>query len=149
MCWSRHAREPGEKMAEGYSETPLARKLGIKAGFRMCVIDPPEHYWDLLGDLPANVSLHESGEGSLDLIHLFVKDKTLLEKYIGTLRQCILPTGMIWVSWPKKSSRVATNLSEDIIRDLALKGALVDTKVCAVDETWSGLKLVIRLRDRS
>jgi hypothetical protein len=135
-------------MTAGYSGTPLVRKLGIKAGFKMCVIDPPQNYWHLLADLPENVSVGEPGEGAFDLIHIFATDKAQLEAQMGTLKQYILPAGMIWVSWPKKSSKVATNLNENLIRDLALKSGLVDTKVCAVDETWSGLKLVIRLRDR-
>jgi hypothetical protein len=126
----------------------LVRKLGIKAGFKMCVIDPPQNYWHLLDDLPENVSVGGPGEGAFDLIHIFATDKAQLEAQIDTLKQRILPAGMIWVSWPKKSSKVATDLNENLIRDLALKSGLVDTKVCAVDETWSGLKLVIRLRDR-
>jgi hypothetical protein len=136
-------------MAAGHSGTPLVRKLGIKAGFKMCVIDPPQNYWHLLGDLPENVSVGRPGEGVFDLIHVFAKDGAQLEAQIEKLKQHIVPAGMIWVSWPKKSSKVATDLNENLIRDLALKSGLVDTKVCAVDETWSGLKLVIRLRDRA
>jgi len=135
-------------MVSGYSKSPLVKKLGIKAGFKMCVIDPPPNYWDLLGPLPEHVSTHEPGEHGLDAIHVFVRDKQQIEDQIGVFRERMAPTGMIWVSWPKKSSRVATDLDENVIRDLALKNGLVDTKVCAVDETWSGLKLVIRLRDR-
>ncbi len=139
-------------MPTGYSEAPLARKLGIKAGIKrikLRVIDPPANYWDLLGPLPDNVSIAEPDEGRFDFIHVFVTDKAQLEEQLGELRARIVPAGMIWVSWPKKSSRVATDLSESIIRDLALSSGLVDVKVCAVDATWSGLKLVIRLRDRS
>ena len=135
-------------MVSGYSKSPLVKKLGIKAGFKICVIDPPPNYWDLLGPLPERVSIHEPGEHGLDEIHVFVRDKQQIEDQIGVFRERMAPTGMIWVSWPKKSSRVATDLDENVIRDLALKNGLVDTKVCAVDETWSGLKLVIRLRDR-
>ena len=136
-------------MPAGYSGTPLARKLGIKAGFKMRVIDPPSNYWGLLGTLSDNVSIGEPDEGRFDFIHIFVTDKTRLEEQLSELRARIAPAGMIWVSWPKKSSRVATDLSEPIIRDLALGSGLVDVKVCAVDAIWSGLKLVIRLRDRS
>ena len=136
-------------MPAGYSGTPLVRKLGIKAGFKIWVIDPPPDYWDLLGPLPDNVSVGGPDERRLDFIHLFVTDRARLEAQLGELRAHIAPAGMIWVSWPKKSSRMATDLSEAVIRDLALAGGLVDVKVCAVDATWSGLKLVIRLRDRS
>jgi hypothetical protein len=136
-------------MVSGYSKTPLVKKLGIKAGFKMRVIDPPPNYWDLLGSLPEHVSVHAPGEAGLDVIHVFVRDRQQIEDQIEVLRESIAPAGMIWVSWPKKSSRAATDLSENVIRDLALKNGLVDTKVCAVDETWSGLKLVIRLRDRA
>lgn len=127
----------------------LVRKLGIKAGFKMCIIDPPQNYWHLLDDLPENVSVGKPGEGAFDLIHIFATNKAQLEAQMGTLKQRIVPAGMIWVSWPKKSSKVATDLNENLIRDLALKNGLVDIKVCAVDETWSGLKLVIRVRDRT
>jgi len=136
-------------MPAGYSGTPLVHKLGIKAGFKMRVIDPPPNYWDLLGTLPDNVSIGEPDEGRFDFIHVFVADRARLEEQLGELRARIAPAGMIWVSWPKKSSQVATDLSEPIIRDLALGSGLVDVKVCAVDAIWSGLKLVIRLRDRS
>jgi hypothetical protein len=122
--------------------------LGIKAGFTICVIDPPKNYWDVLGDLPQGITMREPGEGPFDLIHVFARDRVQLEERIETLKESIVSAGMIWVSWPKKASRVATDLNENVVRDVALKNGLVDTKVCAVDETWSGLKLVIRLRDR-
>jgi hypothetical protein len=136
-------------MVAGYSKTPLIKKLGIEAGFKMCVIDPPPNYWDLLGPLPERVSAHDPGADGLDVIHVFVRERQQIEAQIRVLRERIAPAGMIWVSWPKKSARAATDLDENVIRDLALKNGLVDTKVCAVDETWSGLKLVIRLKDRS
>ncbi len=136
-------------MPAGYSGTPLVRKLGIKAGFKLWVIDPPPGYWDLLGPLPDNVSIGAPDEGRFDFVHVFVTDRARLEGQLGELRARIAPAGMIWVSWPKKSSQVATDLSEPTIRDLALRSGLVDVKVCAVDAIWSGLKLVIRLRDRS
>lgn len=135
-------------MTSSYSGTPLVRKLGVKPGYNMCVIDPPGHYWELLGDLPENVSVRELGEGAFDVIHVFARDRSQLKKQMPTLRDCIFPNGMIWVSWPKKASKVATDLSENVVRDLALKNRLVDVKVAAVDGTWSGLKLVIRLKDR-
>ncbi len=135
-------------MTSGYSGTPLVQKLGIKPGYKMCVIDPPDNYWDLLGELPENVSVRELGEAMFDFIHVFARDRSQLEAQMPTLRDRIIPNGMIWVSWPKKASKVATDLSENVVRDLALKNWLVDVKVAAVDGTWSGLKLVIRLRDR-
>ena len=136
-------------MTSGYSGTPLKRKLGIKPGYRICVIDPPGNYWDLLGELPEDVSVRQLGLGSLDFIHVFARDRAQLAERIPTLRDRIVPNGMIWVSWPKKASKVATDLSENVVRDLALKNRLVDVKVAAVDNTWSGLKLVIRLKDRA
>jgi hypothetical protein len=123
--------------------------LGIKPGFKLCIIDPPQNYWALLGELPANVDVGELDTGRFDFIHVFVKDKARLEVWMGALKEHMLPAGMIWVSWPKRSSKVATDLNENVVRDLALHSGLVDVKVAAVDETWSGLKLVIRLKDRS
>jgi hypothetical protein len=135
-------------MTAGYSGTPLVRKLGIKTGFKMCVVNPPDHYWQLLGDMPDQVSVRQLDEGAFDFIHFFTQDKAQLEAHIGELRECITPAGMIWVSWPKKASGVVSDVDENVVRDLALKNGLVDVKVVAVDDTWSGLKLVIRLRDR-
>jgi hypothetical protein len=138
----------GMLMPAGYSATPLVRKLGIKPGFKMCVINPPDHYWQLLGDLPDYVSVRQLSEGSFDLIHFFTQDKAQLEARMSELRGCITPAGMIWVFWPKKASGVVSDVNENVVRDLALKNGLVDVKVAAVDDIWSGLKLVIRLRDR-
>ena len=135
-------------MAAGYSKTPLVRKLGIKEGFKMCVINPPGNYWELLGDLPDGVSIWKLDEGGLDFIHFFTRHRAQLEESIGALKAKMVPAGLIWVSWPKKASRVPTDLDENVVRKVALRSGLVDTKVAAVDETWSGLKLVIRLKDR-
>jgi hypothetical protein len=132
----------------GYAGTPLGMKLGIKDGMAMALVDPPDNYWELVGDLPEDASVLPVGEGPFDFIHIFVKDRARLEGLLGELRGQIVPYGMIWVSWPKGSSRVPTNLDENSVRQLALASGLVDVKVCAVDETWSALKLVIRLRDR-
>lgn len=134
----------------GYSGTPLIRKLGIKEGFTVSVIDPPSNYWKLLGRLPADVEvLKESSRRPLDFIHVFARDATALKRQLKAVRKKIVPNGMIWVSWPKKASRVPTDLDGNVIRDLAFQNRLVDVKVCAVDETWSGLKLVIRVKDRA
>ncbi len=134
----------------GYSGTPLIRKLGIKEGFTVLVIDPPSNYWKLLGRLPADVELlKKSSRRRLDFVHVFATDATPLKRQLKTVRNKIVPNGMIWVSWPKKASRVPTDLDGNVIRDLAFQNRLVDVKVCAVDETCSGLKLVIRIKDRA
>jgi hypothetical protein len=128
----------------GYSGTPLAKKLGIKSGFTIKLIDQPEYYLSLFSDFPKDISIKNKAKKDLDLIHCFVKSKKELEKILPGLKKEIVPNGMIWISWPKKTSKVETDITENMIRDLALKAELVDVKVCAVDETWSGLKLVIR-----
>ncbi len=134
----------------GYSGTPLIRKLGIKEGFKVSVINPPSNYWRLLGRLPADVELlKKSSRRPLDFVHVFATDATALKRQLKTVRNKIVPNGMIWVSWPKKASRVPTDLDGNVIRDLAFRNSLVDVKVCAVDESWSGLKLVIRVKDRA
>ena len=133
----------------GYSGTPLIKKLGIKPDYALVVVDPPENYWDLLGDLPEGVAVREPGEDApLDFLHLFVTSKADLERSLPLVTKQVKPQGMIWVSWPKKSSGRWTGLTEDLIREVALFQGLVDVKVCAVDEIWSGLKLVTRLKDR-
>lgn len=135
-------------MKVGYSGKYLAQKLGIKAGYVIGVVDPPENYWELVRPLPDNVSIVNVGNGLLNLVHVFVKEKSVLAIQLEKSRKYILSDGMIWVSWPKKSSKVQTDITEDVVREFALKLGLVDTKVCAVDEVWSGLKLVIRLKNR-
>lgn len=135
-------------MPAGYSGTPLVRKLGIKGGMRLLVIDEPKDYWELLGELPHGVRVGDGGEGDVDLIHVFVKERRDLEERLAGLKKRMRPSGMIWVSWPKRAAKVPTDVTEDVVRGVALAEGLVDVKVCAVDETWSGLKLVVRLRDR-
>jgi hypothetical protein len=135
-------------MPAGDSNKPLAQKLGIKRGFTVAVINPPENYWDLLETLPDDVAVQDIDGGPFDLIHVFTTEKKVLERNLERLKDRIAPDGMIWVSWPKKSSKVQADLNENVIRELALGIGLVDVKVVAVDETWSGLKLVIRLKDR-
>jgi hypothetical protein len=130
-------------MPAGYSGTPLARKLGIKPGFRVAAVDAPSNYRKLLSPMPDDVQIVEGVSRSTDLIHLFVTRKARLQKaLLAYLKNA--SGAVIWVSWPKKSSKVETDISEDTIRALALPMGLVDVKVCAVDETWSGLKLVLR-----
>jgi hypothetical protein len=132
----------------GYSRTPLSRKLGIKPGFNVLIIAPPRHYRALLEPLPVGVRLRRSGAGPFDMIHVFSTRVRELEPELRRLEAMMPDQGMIWVSWPKRSSGVSTDLDENTVRELALKARLVDVKVCAVDETWSGLKLVRRLKDR-
>jgi hypothetical protein len=132
----------------GYSGTPLIRKLGIKEGFRLSVVNEPGDYWSLLGKLPSGVEVAGPRAGSLDFIHGFVTRRADLEKRMPGWRRRIVPTGMIWVSWPKKASGVTSDVTEDVVRAAAFANKLVDVKVCAVDEIWSGLKLVIRREDR-
>jgi len=133
----------------GYSSTPLAKKLGIKAGFNLKLVNAPEHYFDLFTDLPGDIAFEDAPQIKKDFIHFFTRKK---DEYITTLPELKLqlkPNGMIWVSWPKKSSKAVTDITEDIIRNYAIEIGLVDIKVCAVDEVWSGLKLVIPVKDRS
>jgi len=128
----------------GYSGTALVDKLGFKAGDKVCYVNPPEGFGSLLGVLPAGVRVRADLVGPLDLIVVFVTERRLFEQRLTALRRGLAPAGMLWVAWPKKASGVRTDVTEDVIRAVALPTGLVDTKVCAIDETWSGLRLVIR-----
>lgn len=133
----------------GYSGTPLVQKLGIKDGFRVAFPGAPSGFPGLLVGLPAGVEAVGDGDrGPLDLAVLFTTSRADLASGFAALSQRLKPAGMLWVSWPKKASGVATDLTEDVVRAVGLEAGLVDTKVCAVDETWSGLKFVIRVKDR-
>lgn len=132
----------------GYSGTPLAKKLGIKDGFHISLINAPEYYMELFTDLPPNLFFDDDKADEIDLIHFFTKSADEYTKLLPDLKQHIKSNGIIWISWPKKASKVATDTTEDIIRNFAIKTGLVDIKVCAVDEIWSGLKLVIPVKDR-
>jgi len=134
--------------ATGYSSTPLVKKLGIKEGFVIRLVNEPSHFFDLLVGMPGNVTLVKDKKKAKDLVHYFTTSIAELERDIVSLRKEIFPNGMIWVSWPKKASEIATDITEDLIRDIALKNGLVDIKVCAVDDVWSGLKLVVPVKDR-
>lgn len=125
----------------GYSGTPLVQKLGLKSGFNMRVMNEPDGYWDWISPLPDAVKIR--AKTNLDFAHLFVTRQAVYKTEVLKLRDALKPNGMIWISWPKKSSKVETDLDENLIRDFALKNKLVDVKVCAVNEIWSGLKLVI------
>lgn len=133
----------------GYSGTLLGEKLGIKPGFNILLINAPEHYFSLFTDLPAGLTVNNDALPTKDLIHFFTKQKDEYLNLLPALKQQIKPNGIIWVSWPKKASKVPTDITEDVIRNFALQSGLVDIKVCAVDEVWSGLKLVIPVADRS
>ncbi len=135
--------------ATGYSGTPLAKKLGIKEGFKIRLVDQPDYYFNLFTDLPESLSILKDKKTKKNLIHYFTKSAAALHKDIVELRNEIEPNGMIWISWPKKASKIATDITEDTIRELALTKGLVDIKVCAVDEVWSALKLVIPVKDRA
>jgi hypothetical protein len=128
----------------GYSGTPLIKKLGLNAEMTAMFRHAPAHYADLLVGLPDDLKLVKQFRGVLDFIHLFVTERAVLEEEVQRCLAHLAPTGMIWVSWPKKASKVETDITEDVIREIILPLGLVDVKVCAVDDVWSGLKLVIR-----
>lgn len=132
----------------GYSGTPTAKKLGIKPGMTLTVLNAPGAYRQLIDGLPEDVNVRTSLRGRTALVHLFVTREADLKKRLGAMRAAIEPDGAIWVSWPKRASKQPTDITEDVIRRLALAERLVDVKVCAVDATWSGLKLVIPLAHR-
>jgi hypothetical protein len=128
----------------GYSGTPLAKKLGYKSGCRAVVTGAPEDYLSWLHPLPVGVEFERAAGSKTDLVHIFVTKQVTLSKHLVALRKKLKVEACVWVSWPKKASRVATDITEDVIRRLALPLGFVDVKVCAVSEIWSGLKLVVR-----
>ena len=132
----------------GYSGTPLPKQLGIKEDFRVALIRMPADVRAELRDALAGCRIVQDLAGPLDFIHLFSKSRVELEKEIPRAARALAPAGMLWISWPKKSSGVATDLTEDVIRDTGLALGLVDVKVCAVTEIWSGLKFVIPVKNR-
>lgn len=128
----------------GYSGTPLAKKLGIKPDSSVFLVNTPEGYIELLGPLPPGVEFAASLSADIDFIQLFEAKKSELQKALKKYRNTLNASAVVWVSWPKKSSKVPTDITEDTIREVALPLGFVDIKVCAVDEVWSGLKLVVR-----
>jgi hypothetical protein len=132
----------------GYSGTPLPKKLGIKDGFCVSLIDAP---LEVLAELRTSLDhckIAKNGKSALDFAMLFCKSSSALKKEFGRITKHLSPAGMLWVSWPKKTSGVSTDLNENIVRDIGLAAGLVDVKVCAVTDVWSGLKFVRRLKDR-
>ena len=132
----------------GYSATPLPKKLGIKEQSRVAFVNAPKAFEHYLGPLPADVDIVTRLIKPLDLVLLFVTEERVLLRDFAKLAAKLATNGMIWIAWPKKSSGVATNLSFERVQRIGLDAGLVDVKICAIDETWSGLKFVYRLRDR-
>lgn len=132
----------------GYSGTPLVKKLGIKENFRIALVQAPDRFTAELGSLPAGCNIVPQTRKPLDLILMFVKNNGDLSKNFAVLAQALTPAGSLWVAWPKKASGIKTDLSFGVVQKHGLEIGLVDTKICAVNEIWSGLKFVYRLKDR-
>jgi len=132
----------------GYSGTPLPKKLGIKENQRIALLNAPKNFLPELGELPEGASIVTRVSAPLDLALLFVDRESVLQKQFAQLAKKLSPNGMIWIAWPKKSSGVTTDLIFDRVQRIGLDSGLVDVKICAINETWSGLKFVIRLKDR-
>jgi len=133
----------------GYSGTPLVKKLGIKSGARVALVNAPDDFEVTLGVLPDNVKFVKATAKSLDLILCFVLSERMLLRDFAKLAQRLISNGMIWIAWPKKSSGVATELTFESVQRIGLDAGLVDVKICAIDDTWSGVKFVYRLKDRA
>jgi hypothetical protein len=132
----------------GYSETPLPRKLGIKDGDRLALLDAPAGLDVTLGALPNVATVRTDARAKVDVAVCFVTARAALERRFDPLKRAIFPHGGLWIAWPKRSAGKPTDLTEDVVREVALERGLVDNKVCAIDETWSGLRLVYRVADR-
>jgi hypothetical protein len=132
----------------GYSGTPLPKKLGIKESMRVALVNAPANVKAELKEALSGCTLAGDLKPPLDLAHLFIKNQADLRRQFGATAKKLAPAGVLWVSWPKKSSGVTSDLDENIVRQIGLEAGLVDVKVCAVDEVWSGLKFVIRVKDR-
>lgn len=133
----------------GYSGTPLPKKLGLKAPLVLVAIDAPQEYLAWLGELPAGIQIAPKSSNPIQAAHVFVTERAILEKHLVTFRRQLEQNGFVWVSWPKKGSKVETDITENTIREIALPLGFVDIKVCAVSDVWSGLKLVIRKNERT
>jgi hypothetical protein len=132
----------------GYSGTPLPKKLGIREGYRVAFPGEPAGFRAALGELPGGIEVRSRARGPLDVIVAFFTRRAALERRLARLVANLERDGGLWVAWPKRSSGVETDITEDVVREIALPRGLVDNKVCAIDETWSGLRLVIRLENR-
>lgn len=135
-------------MPAGYSGTPLAKKLGIKPGFKILLENEPDYYFDLFDDLPEITRVKDDSSQDIDFIHFFVQEVEVLAAKFDILKDRLQKNGMMWVSWPKKVSKVSTTVDDSMVRRTGLQKGLVDVKVCAVDEVWSGLKFVYRVKGR-
>ena len=131
-----------------YSKKPLPEKLGIKEGFTIDVLNAPPGYLEKLAKLPKGVRMEPESDQLLDLVHFFTAARGQLEDDFPKLKKKLSQRGMLWISWPKRSSGVETDLSETVVREIGLDNRLVDVKIASIDETWSGLKFVRRVRDR-
>ncbi len=131
-------------MSAGYSGTPLAKKLGIESGSTVALIAEPAYFRDLLAPIPPDVLFRTSFRGRVDVAVQFVTRRTDLERRLDAAGRAIFPAGGLWVAWPKRSSKVPTDMTEDVVREVALPVGLVDNKVCAIDDVWSGLRVVWR-----
>ena len=131
-------------MAVGYSGTPLPKKLGFAPDMSVVLLDAPPNLSELLGDLPSGVKVSRRLTHGADIVLIFVEYAADLSRKVLALKSAVAPDGMVWVAWPKRASKMPTDLTEDVIRDIVLPTGMVDVKVCAIDATWSGLKLVIR-----
>jgi hypothetical protein len=132
----------------GYSKTPLLPKLGMKPGHKVWVVNAPDGYWEWLGPLPMGVRVEQTAGSDYDFIHFFSDRGAELTAAFPTLKASLAKHGLLWISWPKKAARLPTDLNENVIRDMGLANGLVDVKVAAINEVWSGLKFVYRLEDR-
>ncbi len=136
------------EVKSGYSLRPLVEKLGIKENSRVWIINPPQNYPEILGELPPGVSMVENLEPALLFIHFFSKSREEVEDRLPGLKEALAFNGALWISWPKRSSKIGTDLNETLVREIGLASGLVDVKVCAIDQIWSGLKFIYRFKDR-
>ena len=136
-------------MPAGYSHRSLVDKFGIKPGTRIAILHAPKGYRATLGKLPPGVVVASAPRGTFPFIQFFTRSRSVLQTKLGMLLGALEPDGALWISWPKKASGVATDMTEDVVREIALPTGLVDVKVAAVDDVWSGLKLVRRLKNRT
>ena len=131
-------------MTVGYSGTPLAKKLGIKESTTLVVLNDPGHFFEIVAPLPGDLTIRTSARGKAQVAVFFTKRSSELARRLDSMGRLIFPAGALWVAWPKRASKVPTDMTEDVVREVVLPAGLVDVKVAAIDETWSGLKLMWR-----